>query len=290
MFIVTRRVVDYALRLLYGRFYTFQTSDHHREGRMKHLLWTLLSLWGTTVWAANEHPLDDPLFASSAEAGAQREVRGVLRARDQAILSSELPGRVVAMPYTDGQDFKKGEVLVRFDCSAYQAQLNAAQAAGRAAREELAHKKQLAALNSVGRFDVALAEAKQAQAVAEAQVYQVQANRCTITAPFNGRVVQRRTQPHESVAAGTALLEIVDNRTLEIHLLIPSSWLERLKPGTPFEFTPDETGKPLQAQVKRLGARIDEGSQTLLLIGTLPDDANGLLAGMSGSARFQVTE
>jgi len=48
----------------------------------------------------------------------------------------------------------------------------------------------------------------------------------------------------------------------------------------------DETGKPLKATVKRLGARIDEGSQTLLLIGALPEDAPGLLAGMSGSARF----
>ena len=49
----------------------------------------------------------------------------------------------------------------------------------------------------------------------------------------------------------------------------------------------DETGKPLQAVVKRLGARIDEGSQTLLLIGGLPADAEGLLAGMSGTAHFQ---
>lgn len=220
---------------------------------------------------------------------AQRSARGVLRARDQAVLSSELAGRIVEMPYADGQDFKKGEVLVRFDCSAYQAQLNAAQAAVRAAREELNHNQQLAALNSVGRFEVTLAEARQAQAQAEAQVYQVQVKRCAVSAPFDGRVVQRKVQPHESVASGTPLLEIVDNRTLEVHLLVPSAWLNRLEPGERFEFTPDETGQPLQVEVRRLGARIDEGSQTLLLIGALPEAAPGLLAGMSGSARFPVT-
>ncbi|WP_043311690.1 efflux RND transporter periplasmic adaptor subunit [Pseudomonas sp. ML96] len=236
-----------------------------------------------------ESPVGDPLLDSTlspVQSTSERAVRGVLRARDQAVLSSELAGRIVEMPYTDGQDFKKGAALVRFDCSAYQAQLNAAQAAVRAAREELGHNKQLAALNSVGRFEVALSEAKQAQAQAEAQVYQVQVKRCSVTAPFDGRVVQRRAQPHESVASGTPLLEIVDNRTLEVHLLVPSSWLGRLQPGTHFEFTPDETGKPLQVEIKRLGARIDEGSQTLLLIGTLPTDTQGLLAGMSGSARF----
>jgi len=237
----------------------------------------------TSAWA--EEPLDDPLL-DIPTVGTERAARGVLRARDQAVLSSELAGRIIEMPYSDGQDFKKGDVLVRFDCSAYQAQLNAAQAAGRAAREELAHKKQLAALNSVGRFEVALAEAKQAQALAETQVYQVQVKRCSVTAPFNGSVVQRRVQPHESVAGGTALLEIVDNRTLEVHLLVPSSWLGRLKPGATFQFTPDETGQPLQVEIKRLGARIDEGSQTLQLIGSLPSDTQGLLAGMSGSAQF----
>lgn len=226
----------------------------------------------------------------SATQSSERQVRGVLRARHQAVLSSELPGRIVEMPFSDGQDFNKGDVLVRFDCSAYQAQLNAAQAAVRATREELNHKKQLAALNSVGRFEVALAEARQAQTLAETQVYQVQVKRCSVIAPFNGRVVQRRAQPHESVANGAPLLEVVDNGTLEIYLLVPSAWLGRLEPGQTFDFIPDETGKPIRATVKRLGARIDEGSQTLLLIGSLPEDAKGLLAGMSGTAQFQVTE
>lgn len=215
-----------------------------------------------------------------------RQIRGVLKARDQAVLSSELAGRIVEMPFAEAQRFSRGDVLVRFDCSAYQAQLNAANAASRAAREELKNKQQLAALNSVGRFEVALAEARQAQAQAEAQVYQVQVQRCQVKAPYDGQVVNRRVQPHESVPGGAPLLEVVDNRTLEIHLLVPSRWIGALKPGEPFEFIPDETGKPLKAEVKRLGARIDEGSQTLLLIGGLPEGAQGLVAGMSGSARF----
>lgn len=243
----------------------------------------IAALYSQGLWAQDD--LLDPL-AEPASLSEPRQIRGVLKARDQAILSSELAGRIVEMPFAEAQRFSKGDVLVRFDCSAYQAQLNAANAAGRAAREELKNKQQLAALNSVGRFEVALAEARQAQAQAEAQVYQVQVQRCQVKAPYDGEVVNRRVQPHESVPAGAPLLEVVDNRTLEIHLLVPSRWIGTLKPGQSFEFTPDETGKPLKAEVKRLGARIDEGSQTLLLIGGLPEDVSGLVAGMSGSARF----
>jgi RND family efflux transporter MFP subunit len=241
-----------------------------------------------TCWVQAQTPAsDDPLLESGIRASAPsgNEARGVLRARDQAVLASELAGRIVELPFSEGESFKQGDTLARFDCSAYQAQLNAARAASRGASEELAHNKQLAALKSVGRFEVARAEAKLSEAQAQSQVYQVQVKRCSVIAPFDGQVVAREVQRYESVAAGAPLLDVVDNRTLEIHLLVPSRWMGRLKPGQSFTFVPDETGQPLQATVKRLGARIDEGSQTLLLVATLPD-AKGLLSGMSGTARF----
>ncbi|WP_017902365.1 efflux RND transporter periplasmic adaptor subunit [Pseudomonas asplenii] len=234
--------------------------------------------------AAETDPLLDTA-APAAHATTASEARGVLRARDQAMLASELSGRIVELPFSEGETFRQGEILARFDCSAYQAQLAAAQAAGRGANEELAHNRQLASLNSLGRFEVARAEAKVAEAQAQAQVYQVQVKRCSVIAPYDGQVVQRKVQRYESVSAGSPMLEIVDNRTLEIHLLVPSRWMGKLKPGQTFSFVPDETGQPLIATIKRLGARIDEGSQTLLLVASLPK-AEGLLAGMSGTAHF----
>ncbi|MDO9330893.1 MAG: efflux RND transporter periplasmic adaptor subunit [Pseudomonas sp.] len=251
-------------------------------------VWVIgLTVVSCAVHAQTPAP-DDPLLENStagSNATASSEARGVLRARDQAVLASELSGRIVELPFSEGESFKKGDTLARFDCSAYQAQLNAAQAANRGAGEELSHNKQLAALNSVGRFEVARAQAKVSETQAQSQVYQVQVKRCSVLAPFDGQVVERKVKRYESVAAGAPLLDVVDNRTLEIHLLVPSRWMARLKPGQTFSFVPDETGQALDATVKRLGARIDEGSQTLLLVATLPN-ANGLLAGMSGTARF----
>lgn len=241
-----------------------------------------------TPTAGNDPLLDSP-SVGDAPSSSSVQARGVLRARNQAMLASELSGRIVELPFSEGESFSKGDILARFDCSAYQAQLNAAQAASRGASEELAHNKQLAALNSVGRYEVARADAKLSETQAQSQVYQVQIKRCSVIAPYDGQVVQRKVQRYESVSAGAPLLEIVDNRTLEIHLLVPSRWLGKLKADQTFTFTPDETGQPLQATVKRLGARIDEGSQTLLLVASLPK-ADGLLAGMSGTAYFEALQ
>lgn len=232
----------------------------------------------------------DPLLTSSVNEAAQphrdNQARGILLAVDQATLSSDLPGRIVEMPFREGEAFKKGDLLVRFDCAIYQAQLTASQAAARAAEAELSQNQQLAQLKSVGKHAVSLSAAHLAQAQAESQVYQIQVNRCRITAPFDGQVVKRRAQVYESVAQGSPVLDVVNNHRLEITLLIPSRWLSMLKPGLGFTFTPDETGKPLQAKIARLGARIDESSQTLSLIGTLTHPDPTLMAGMSGTAQF----
>lgn len=237
---------------------------------------------------------DDPLLSVSssgsskipAAASVSSEARGVLRAVNQAVISSELNAKVTELFFHEGEAFHKGDMLVRFDCSVYQAQLAASQAAARAAQEDLAQNRQLGEMKSVGRHAIALSAAHLAQAQAENQVYQIQTNRCKIIAPFDGRVVSRKIQTFEYVNQGTPLLEIVDNTNLEIHLIVPSRWLTSIKPGQRFIFTPDETGISLQAELLRVGARIDESSQTLTLIGRIIKPDNTLLAGMSGNASF----
>ncbi|WP_035346355.1 MULTISPECIES: efflux RND transporter periplasmic adaptor subunit [Dickeya] len=244
-----------------------------------------LSGYQAQAWA------DDPLLSTTSHpalvnASADNQVRGMLVAVEQATLSSDLAGRIVDMPLREGESFKKGDLLARFDCAIYQAQLAASQAAARAAEAELSQNQQLSQLKSVGKHAVALSAARLAQAQAESQVYQIQTSRCRVSAPFDGQVVRRRAQAYESVPAGAPVLDVVNNHNLEINLLVPSRWLARLKPGLIFTFTPDETGKPLQARIVRLGARIDESSQTLSLTGVIDTKDNALMAGMSGSAHF----
>ncbi|MEQ9903662.1 efflux RND transporter periplasmic adaptor subunit [Pectobacterium aroidearum] len=250
-----------------------------------------LCLFAFTAHAQTSDPLlAIPAHDTPSLTPTDNQARGILIAVEQATLSSELAGRIVEIPFREGESFKKGDLLVRFDCSIYQAQLAAASAATRAAEAELSQNQQLAQMKSVGRHAVSLSAAHFAQAQAESQVYQIQVNRCRITAPFDGQVVKRRAQAFESVAQGAPLLDVVNNRNLEINLLVPSRLLSVLKPGLAFTFTPDETGKPLQAKVTRLGARIDESSQTLGLIGTLAHADNTLMAGMSGTAQFSEAQ
>ena len=91
-------------------------------------------------------------------------------------------------------------------------------------------------------------------------------------------------------SAGNPILRIIDDTTLEIDLIVPSDWLSWLDKGARFTFTVDETGKQYEADVIRLNAAVDPVSQTIKIRANFVGEPAGVLAGMSGFAKFTPPE
>ncbi len=117
------------------------------------------------------------------------------------------------------------------------------------------------------------------------QQARVLTQKCKITAPFSGKVVERLAQVHESVSPGDQIIEIINHEKLEIRLVVPSSWLKWLKVGASFQVKIDETGYKFTVAVERIGARINPVSQTIKVIGKVKGNGE-LIPGMSGNALF----
>ncbi len=62
-----------------------------------------------------------------------------------------------------------------------------------------------------------------------------------------------------------------------------------MEKGLVFEFHVDEIQKSYQARVVQIGAIVDPVSQTVSIKGTFAEQVD-VLAGMSGSARFNLTQ
>lgn len=224
-----------------------------------------------------------------AQDASQGQVRALIEAKRHAVLSAEIPGRIARMAVEAGQSFKAGEVLIAFDCASYQAELDAARAQLNAANVTAQVNRRLNSLRSIGEAEVQLAEAKAQVARADVRKFEVQARRCEIKAPFDGRTVERRIQEHESVPAGAPLLEILSDHDLKVELIVPSSWLVWLKPGQRFDLRVDETGAVLPGEVVQPGAKVDPASQSVKVTARLTGEGaalRGLVAGMSGTAAF----
>lgn len=200
-------------------------------------------------------------------------------------LSAEVSAKIVALPIREGDSFKAGDLLVALDASIPRAQLARARAELAAARSVLEANTQLLAMNSVGRLEFEQASAAVARAEAEVEAAQVLVDRCTLTAPYEGRLAQVAVREFQYVQVGQPLVEILDDRNLELEFIAPSHWLSWVKPGARLAFHVDETAATHPAAVARIGARIDPVSQTISLTAVVDGTFPELIAGMSGEIR-----
>jgi len=217
---------------------------------------------------------------------AVREVRVVVQPHRQALLSSEIAAQIDHLPLREGERFRKGDRLVEFDCRGYQFAQQAAKATLDHAQAKLTAQDALAAHQSTGAVDVAMARADAEKARADVRAAALSVERCLIAAPFDGRVVELKAHAFETVAPHTPLLAILDDTEPDLALVVPAAWLVWLKVGQPFTLDVDETSRSYPGRITRLGAQIDPVSQTITVYGSPTDASQDLVAGMSGNARF----
>ena len=230
----------------------------------------------------------DPSLGKSSgiQSSDLNAVRGVVKPSEEAVISSELQARVKRMPFRDGQWFKKGNLLVEFDCSKYWAELAAAKAELEAREKTAMNNRKLAQLNGIGKLEVDISEAEVKQAKAGVSSATVTVSHCRIIAPFSGRVVKTLVHPHESVNPYDEVMSVLNDKKFEIELILPSTSLKWVNKKSPFKFFIDETQELYLAEVVEIGARVDPVSQTIRVFGKFKEQPKEVLAGMSGSARF----
>ncbi len=214
--------------------------------------------------------------------------RGIIKSLAEATISVDYTARIISLPVLDGQDFAAGDVLIAFDCKRFAAELAAAQANARAQDLVYGNNRKLLARGAIGANEVKVSQAQAEKARAEALAVQARTGSCEYRAPFDGRMVQRIAQEHESPAANQPLIRIVDTGRMEVEILAPSTWLRWLKTGQVFSYRIDETASVTPGEIVRLGATVDPVSQTLKIYGTLIDNDVAVLPGMSGTAHFTL--
>lgn len=270
------------------------TAQAHAQGFLK-ISSQLSSLPATSTSASSKRLAATPpvttLKPIAPAGGSLAQVdadnaRGVIRAAGEAMLSSRLAARIVKMSLKEGESFKKGDVLVEFDCERQAAEARAAKAQMQIQAKTVDTNEELDRFSSIGKNDLAISKSQYDKAKAELDALNAQLKDCKIIAPFQGRVVERVARSHEAVSVSQPLLRVADTTQLELDMIVPSAWLQWLDEGTHFEFKVDETGQTVKGQVDRVNAAVDPVSKTIKIVGRFKPSKGQLLPGMSGSARF----
>jgi RND family efflux transporter MFP subunit len=238
-----------------------------------------------TAAAAQDKTLPTPIGASSTPP-SEASIGVQVTARATAVIAAPMAGQLVEFPVVDGDTIRKDQVLVQFNCAQQDAVLARARAELTKRQDLLATQKSLKALNAYSKADYTTAQNDVEVAKAEMALAQTACDNCVVKAPISGRVANAPVRNFQYVQAGTPLLDIVDDRDLELEFIVPSIWLRWLRLNAHARVQLSETQQTYDARIVRISGKVDAASQTIKIYGRFDGDPDALLPGMSGVARF----
>ncbi len=234
--------------------------------------------------------------------------QGIIQPRTQTDLSAEVSGKVsrISPQFLNGAAFEKGEVLVQLDARNYETALARAEAEliraqtavtlAEAATEKAGQDwKRLGLRGSPTDLNLKIPQLREAEAdfkAAEANVAEAQLNveRCTIVAPYSGRVVSQIVNVGQFVTTGTMLGQIYSSEVFEVRLPLRNDQLaflnlERSDGRNPAVALFGESGSdsPRPAWIERTEAAVDSRSRQLFVIAAVDNSIEGSIPLPSGT-------
>ncbi len=198
-----------------------------------------------------------------------------LVAPDAAMLGAEVVGRVVLLPFDEGDDVKAGEELVRLDPAVPSAQVaesgdrvRQAEVSLMAARRDLERTRQLAEGGVASRQEldaaedrVALAEASAAALRSGMGTSRAVLAKHVIRAPRAGVVTRRPVNLGEMVAPGQLLIEVAPIDVLRAECHVPERLASRLHEGD--SVLVEVAGETTTGRIFRVSPSVDPGTRTV---------------------------
>lgn len=225
-------------------------------------------------------------FLSTQAHSQDMESRALVVASQEAVLSSELAARIKNIAVKEMQRFKKGDLLIQFDCSLYEAQKDVVSANANGALIKLKSDEQMLQMRSIGKYELELSISEYEKAKSELRIAELNVERCQIKAPFDGAVEEVVVNTFETIQPQVELMKIIQTDILELEMVVSSEWISWLTIGHPIKVYIDEIQKEFNASISGIGANVDPVSQTIQLKGTITDASPALLPGMSGRVVF----
>ena len=216
---------------------------------------------------------------------------GSLQSNESVILRPEVPGRISAIGFKDGQQVRKGQMLIALDDRLNDAEVAQMKAEYDLALSNLRRSEDLASRKFISSSAQETAASNAQVAEAKLKLAQARLSKMRIVAPFDGVVGIRGVSLGDYVKDGTDLVNIEDVQTLKVDFRLPERNLSQIKSGQTVEVTADALpGERYSGVIEAINPRIDANGRSLELRARLQNDHGRLRPGMFVRVRVIVGE
>ena len=240
---------------------------------------------GIAEFLANKPETASPVTAMTVAASEWTpviETTGLVRPNQGAMLSSQNAGTVARVLVSNGQQVKKGDLLVELDSSVERASLAAAEAQLPSLRATYQRYASLIASGSVSRQELDSAKAAYDAQAANINSLKATIERRQIVAPFDGKAGIVKVNVGQYVNVGTEIVRVEDRSSMKVDFAIAQNLLDRLHVGQKVTATADaRKGETFAAKITAIEPAINTSTGLIDVQATFePEGGAKLLSGM----------
>ena len=206
---------------------------------------------------------------------------GSLLSDESVTVSSEIPGRLKEIHFTEGQPVQKGAALFTLDESVYRAQLADAEAKLKLAGQTYQRTNQLFSNKYATAQSADEAASNLAVSKAAVELARVQLEKTRIVAPFSGIVGLRHVSVGEYITAGQALVNLEAVDPVKAEFRVPERFLPAIKVGQSIRIGVDAfPGETFYGRIYAIDPRLDIAGRSLLVRAKVPNADERLRPGL----------
>lgn len=253
-----------------------------------------LQMW--TMISAGKKMVMPPTTVTSVEVKnadwqPMRTAVGSISPVQGAMISAELAGTVAEINFQSGSLVKKGDVLLKLDASAEEAQLRSAVADAELAKNDLDRARGLAERKVISAAEFDAAQSKYAQKKAAVENMQSVIDKKQIRAPFDGTAGIRAVNPGQMVKVGDPLVSLQALGQVFVDFSLPQQQLADVKTGLTVKVTTDAVpNREFEGRLTAVNSSIDPATRNVSLQATLDNQDNALRPGMFGRVKVLLPQ
>ena len=206
---------------------------------------------------------------------------GSVSAVQGAVVSAELGGVVAEINFQSGGVAKKGDVLMRLDSSAEEAQLHTAEADLELAKANLERERDLAARKVVSKQELDTAQSTFGQKQGAVDNMRAFITKKQIRAPFDGMLGIRQVNVGQMINSGQQVVQLTALDRVYVDFALPQQNLPQLAAGYEARVHADALpGREFKGKVTAINSMVDNVTRNISLQATLDNSAHELRPGM----------
>lgn len=208
-------------------------------------------------------------------------VTGSLVAVQGVTMSAELGGKITEIAFKSGQRVKAGDLLVRLDTTAEEAQLRSAEAAAKLAKINLDRNRGLRANKTVSQSELDSSEANFKQTTAQVENVRATIAKKTMRAPFAGQLGLRQVNLGQIIEQGTPVVTLQTINPIYADFSLPQQQFSKIEVGNEVRINTDAApDKTFSGKIIAVNPEIDQITRSVRVRSTLINEGELLRPGM----------